>query len=77
MAAVKPLVYRADLGHDGPPAPGDTIDPAYLPATAAACPTTLASGATFTVVAGTQVPWSDGINVDGELVIDGSLQGVQ
>lgn len=33
MATRPPLVYRPDLGHPGKPGPGDTLDPAYLPAT--------------------------------------------
>lgn len=35
MATKKPIVYRDDLGYAGTPAPGDTIDPVYLPAVAA------------------------------------------
>lgn len=46
MATVKPLVYRPTLGHAGPPAPGDTIDPVYIP------PVTATTQRTFAFFAG-------------------------
>lgn len=41
----------------------------------AATPTLINAGTTFTIDAGTQVVWIDGITVNGSIVNNGSLRG--